>query len=807
MWRGSRAFDDSSSQVQDILEKARQEAKELGTVYMTAIKDALDILPAPSSARSTPRGLTPGPFLTSTMDVKPGHWPPQKDYTNIDAFKVAKAAREAGSPRAWAAIGGSSIGGNRPWTHQGGRSPGMEAMTFEQRPGSSPTFGQSAPSTVRGPRPGTFMAIDALEGPRPPLSPRPPTSPPRSPRKKRGDSPRVKKGGRKCKAPTFGEFVYFESCNSARLHDGSTPWARWPFAPADAGEDTGPAGNPPSGMSSPRAAFLSSKSTKISWDPGPAEDCIAGYEVEIQYVDALRGPQPWKKSYRGPKCTCDINFLRGCSGCRVRVRAYNAHGKGEWSDISPMMKRPVPGRPERKPISELPGKWLAIDLAGLAELSDRNDNVFLAQTKEELLQSLFDNQMVIKIAFRYYALAGVSNVDDDPSTMTMMQFGNFCRGANLLNSALSQSDVDRIFLRAVRVMPPTTTADGKPKQEDAIDSPNLLSDAPTTKVTVGKEWKKLRAAVGISFGAMIGAVGGGNLMSGPQFVGALVRLASHKYPEDSVPLADKLTKICKNHIEDHILVELSLVEDDFNRRLRGHIMGSVLETHQPKLKQIFNAYAAADLSNAAGRRAQATMNVKETYDMCDDVGLFDQQFSVRDLLIAFVKVNIDDDVYEQEQAENSASELVFDEFEEVVARVFVAAVWRHQSKLQDSAALLDQDGDGDLDDDDIDDLFNECDADGSGSISLAELTDALKKRLNEAAAEAVAKQLHDIADEDGSGSMEREELRGAIQKIQRGKGNADPMALEKAFDTWLREKFIPNAQRGMIKKKLPGAVG
>ena len=44
--------------------------------------------------------------------------------------------------------------------------------------------------------------------------------------------------------------------------------------------------------------------------------------------------------------------------------------------------------------------------------------------------------------------------------------------------------------------------------------------------------------------------------------------------------------------------------------------------------------------------------------------------------------------------------------------MFLSPVWRHQSKLQDSAALLDQDGDGDLDDDDIDDLFNECDADG-----------------------------------------------------------------------------------------------
>jgi hypothetical protein len=53
------------------------------------------------------------------------------------------------------------------------------------------------------------------------------------------------------------------------------------------------------------------------------------------------------------------------------------------------------------------------------------------------------------------------------------------------------------------------------------------------------------------------------------------------------------------------------------------------------------------------------------------------------------------------------------QFEEVVVRLFLAAVWRQACALQNTASLLDQDGDGDLDDDDLDELFDECDADGA----------------------------------------------------------------------------------------------
>ena len=104
----------------------------------------------------------------------------------------------------------------------------------------------------------------------------------------------------------------------------------------------------------------------------------------------------------------------------------------------------------------------------------------------------------------------------------------------------------------------------------------------------------------------------------------------------------------------------------------------------------------------------------------------------------------------QEDEENTSTELVFEEFEEVLARIFNTAVYLPMVQAGNTANLLDQDGDGDLDDDDIDDLYDECDDDKSGAISVEELAVALRKRLNAGAAYLVAKKLVKIADTDGT---------------------------------------------------------
>ena len=69
------------------------------------------------------------------------------------------------------------------------------------------------------------------------------------------------------------------------------------------------------------------------------------------------------------------------------------------------------------------------------------------------------------------------------------------------------------------------------------------------------------------------------------------------------------------------------------------------------------------------------MNIKETGELCEDAGFYDALFGQRDLVAAFVKVNIDDELYEQDDEDNTATELVFDEFQEIVARMFNEREW------------------------------------------------------------------------------------------------------------------------------------
>jgi len=565
-------------------------------------------------------------------------------------------------------------------------------------------------------------------------------------------------------------------------------------------------GSPPGRMRAPGATAMAYDSATLTWEP---MGNTLGYELEITMVNALEAhAAEWRKVYRGPKLQHELTKLgRQLNGVRARVRAYNGHGKGEWSPRSELLRLPPIPPPNREEIQEIPSSWLTIDLAGVPDLSAKGgDAALLELVKADLVKVLHANRKVIKVAFCYYALAGVANVDDDPSTMSMVQFGNFCRGAKLLNSHLNSSGIDRIFLRAVRVLPNVAAAGADTETADA----SLVSALASAGVKATKEWRKAKAAVN----AVSLLTKGANLMDQPQFVQALIRLAAARQPgaTDGLSIADKLSQMLGDYVEHHVLREMQLIEDDFSPHMRTRAMGAVLERHRADLERVFFAYAAADQqSSAAAKRALTTMNVLECNELCEDIGIFDETFITRDLLSAFVMVNIDDDLYYQEQAENTSSELVFDEFEEFVARIFNKAVW---SKAEGKevivmANLLDQDGDGDLDEDDVDDLFDECDVDKSGAISIEELAAVLTKakRLNDGAAKLVAEKLMAFADTDKSGTISKDELREAVIKMASGKAEFEErgQALERAFDAWLHSIFVPRALQAIKKKKLEPA--
>ena len=137
--------------------------------------------------------------------------------------------------------------------------------------------------------------------------------------------------------------------------------------------------------------------------------------------------------------------------------------------------------------------------------------------------------------------------------------------------------------------------------------------------------------------------------------------------------------------------------------------------------------------------------------------------------MAFVRVNISDDLYYQDDQfdTSTGAEVDYGEFEEWLARMFHGAVWNRTQQMAFTANVLDQDGDGDLDADDADDLFDECDEDGSGTITTRssstrrprERCSPRGERLNETAAKivdvllprAVCVQMIELADKDKTG--------------------------------------------------------
>ena len=532
---------------------------------------------------------------------------------------------------------------------------------------------------------------------------------------------------------------------------------------------------------------------------------VVRYELEVAEVDALFGVKPWRTVHRGSASDGVTSYKlsgirRGTSSIRARVRGTNRFGPGEWSNEAAFDLPDIPDD-DQVEIEEVPAAWISTDLGGLEAYDERNEPSKLLRAKEALLRSLFSNRNVIKVAFTFYGLAGVSDVNDDPSTMSMLQFTNFCTGARLLESEglKNLSDLDLIFVRASRV----AASDAEQALADAVES---------SGVAVGAGWKKKKGLNLLKLGIqkVMDQKKGAQVLTQTQFVGALLRLASQMYVGND-PIDEKLTRLCNDHIAGHVYDELQLVKDSFNDTMRTRQMGSVLDHHGPQLREIFKAYAAADTEGdgtaASKREAKATldtMNVRELNEMCEDIEIFDQTFTTMKMLAIFCKVNIDDDLFEQEDEENTSSELVFEEFEEVVARIFNVAVYQPMVQAGNTANLLDQDGDGDLDDDDIDDLYDECDTDKSGSISVEELAVALRKRLNAGAAYLVARKLVKIADTDGEGTLSREELHAAVHTLSSGKGDGedDGMELERVFHDWLGSVFLPAALKASRKKKL-----
>eukprot|EP01052_Picozoa_sp_SAG31_P038677 SAG31_NODE_5214_length_2671_cov_1.306376_5_plen_103_part_00 len=65
------------------------------------------------------------------------------------------------------------------------------------------------------------------------------------------------------------------------------------------------------------------------------------------------------------------------------------------------------------------------------------------------------------------------------------------------------------------------------------------------------------------------------------------------------------------------------------------------------------------------------MVLQEWIGFCNDCNLISPAFTMRECRGIFVRVNLDDDLYIQEDEDNSADVVVYDEFEECLCRMAV----------------------------------------------------------------------------------------------------------------------------------------
>ena len=454
-------------------------------------------------------------------------------------------------------------------------------------------------------------------------------------------------------------------------------WSKWPWVP-DGEEDLGPLVNEPPGVMLPTEFVRRTQTAiEVEWKayevrPDVLGDAIDGYHLDTAHLCPIAGNLGWARAYKGRNLRYMIRGLNIKNDLLVRVRGYNRKGGGEWSEVRRYRVEPPPP-PKYVEHKDIPPLWRTMDIEDVIKDEKVEDpSPYLTSLIEKLYKCLHKNRTIIKICFRYYALVGASSSkDDDADTMSMSQFVNVANVLGLLEKGgLITSDIDRIFLRSVR--------EGKSRLETVgapAAAPAAEGSAPAAAPSAEKEWAKARGAVQASAAFKKNAKG--NNMSQHHFVGGLVRLANARFGNfkdsggefSNSDFIGRLEYFITNVLAPHVNEELDLLHDAFSRMMLLQPMIACFERKKAEVEKVFKYYAAADQS-LEGKRALATMNIGELAQLFDDAKLFDAKFGVRDIVNCFVRVNIEDDVYVQSEKSNTSTELVLDEFFEVLARCY-----------------------------------------------------------------------------------------------------------------------------------------
>ena len=490
-------------------------------------------------------------------------------------------------------------------------------------------------------------------------------------------------------------------------------WSRWPFHPIIDEEDHAAQVNePPGGMPPTTLVTVTQNSIEVEWPeyeirPDVERDAADGYHLDTAPLCPIDGPHDnweekaqWTRAYKGKKLTYNIRGLSLSRDVLVRVRAYNSKGGGEWSAIRRYRVEPPPP-PVLVEHKDIPTAWRSIDIGDvIKEEKLVEDTDEFNVTMRGLFASLHSHRTTIKVAFRYYSIVGSSaSKDEESDSMTMQQFLGCTKGAKFLEeSSLITSDIDRIYMRSIRDLGNRVSyTSGAPAAAPAMApaaAPASAPDAAAPAAAQGdkdKEWAKTRGAV-----KAVGAIktkSKGNVMCQPHFVGGLIRVANATYATQLQDVTARVDKLIGEILAPHVNDELDLLHDAFSHLMGKQPMLAVFSRRRLECERVFWFYAAADKSLGAAK-ATTTMNMAELSYLMEDTKCFDSKFGVRQLVDAFVRVNIEDDVYIQADKANTSTELVFEEFFEVLARMYYAREGGPRNRKPSVKLLLESGEDG-----------------------------------------------------------------------------------------------------------------
>lgn len=136
----------------------------------------------------------------------------------------------------------------------------------------------------------------------------------------------------------------------------------------------------------------------------------------------------------------------------------------------------------------------------------------------------------------------------------------------------------------------------------------------------------------------------------------LCRLAHAKFKKEP-SLLRRLERLFSEHIK--LYASFGVMDDDIARALESdEDLQDVLAMVEEDLRRVFKKFSVGEEDRKAGDAAATTagtMNMNEFIGMLSSANLIDNKLTNREAREIFVQVNLDDELFEQEDEENNAS--------------------------------------------------------------------------------------------------------------------------------------------------------